>query len=147
MKSFSDWISLSVIIVYCIPVVLYFLTKQTTHLNALLGTFSTILLTEFLKHRVIKGKSTRPSGATDCNLLCDDGDQAGRPGMPSGHSSTVAFFAAYYFQETTNPWIRAALLGYASLVMWSRYEKRCHRPSQIATGAFIGILMCVLFRT
>jgi membrane-associated phospholipid phosphatase len=106
-----------------------------------------MFFTEFLKHNVIKERSTRPSGAKDCNLLCDDGNQAGRPGMPSGHSSTVAFFAAYYFQQTTNPWIRAALLGYASLVMWSRYDKKCHRPTQIALGAFIGIVMCVLFRT
>lgn len=98
----------------------------------------TTSLSEFLKHYVIRDASPRPPGATDCNLLCNDGNQVGQPGMPSSHSAEVAFFASYYWNETKNPILRGLLVLYAAAVMTSRYLKRCHTISQIGVGALLG---------
>jgi membrane-associated phospholipid phosphatase len=74
----------------------------------------------------------------NCNFLCDDGNQAGRPGMPSSHSAEVAFFSGFYYHQTTNPIIRSLLVIYAGLVMLSRYVKKCHTINQIGVGALLG---------
>ena len=92
-----------------------------------------------IKYFIVGAASPRPKGATNCNFLCNDGDQSGRPGMPSGHSSEVAFFSGFYYQQTTNPFIRGLLVTYAGLVMMSRYIKRCHTINQIAAGALLGL--------
>jgi membrane-associated phospholipid phosphatase len=59
--------------------------------------------------------------------------------MPSGHSSEVAFFLGFYYQQTDNKFIRGFLVIYAGLVMLSRYLKKCHTISQIFFGALLGL--------
>jgi len=117
------------------------MNQHTNHIKAFVGLFATTGIGEFIKHYIIKEASPRPNGAKDCNLWCNDGKQGGRPGMPSGHSSQVTFFASFYYGKTENKWIRAALIGYALLVMVSRYEKRCHTIPQIAAGALLGFFI------
>ena len=136
---FPTLCSLSLIMVYIVPLILYLTTHQWIHVMAFLGTVGTASLSESIKYGLIKEASPRPKGASDCNLWCNDGKQEGKPGMPSGHSSTVSFFSAFYFQQTQNPWIRASLVAYAALVMWSRYEKRCHTLNQIVVGSAFGL--------
>jgi membrane-associated phospholipid phosphatase len=131
--------SLSLLLVYILPLLLYIINHQLIHLIAVAGAVGTASLSEFIKYALIKGASPRPKGASDCNLWCNDGKQEGNPGMPSGHSSTVTFFSAFYYQQTTNPWIRAGLVLYALLVMWSRYEKKCHSVNQIVSGSLLGL--------
>jgi membrane-associated phospholipid phosphatase len=72
-------------------------------------------------------------------LLCNDGDQSGRPGMPSSHSAEAAFFSAYYFELTDNMYIKVLLIIYALSIMISRYLKKCHNFNQIAVGAILGV--------
>lgn len=138
---FQDYISMSVGLFYIIPLILYILTNQTFHLKGWLGLLSTLGISEMLKNDFIKESNPRPKGARNCNLLCNDGNQEGRPGMPSGHSSTVVYFTSFYYQHTTNPWIKGLLVLYALLVMTSRYLKRCHSLSQIAAGSMLGLFM------
>ena len=134
-----DSISTSVIALYIIPFLLYILTGNYIHFKAFLGTAGTTIISETIKHFFIGKASPRPQGAKNCNLMCNDGAQSGQPGMPSGHSSEVAFFSGFYYQQTTNPIIRSLLVGYAGLVMLSRYIKRCHTINQIVAGALLGL--------
>lgn len=138
-------ISFSVVFLYLIPVVITIYTQQVKHLFGLIGLYSTLLFSEFLKHYVIQDRSPRPKGATDCNLLCNDGNQEGRPGMPSSHSAEVAFFAGYYWDQVEHPLLRLLLVTYAIAVMVSRYLKRCHTIHQIGAGALLGLVLSALW--
>jgi len=137
----QDAISISAAFMYLVPVIGFIINQNMIHVKVFLGLFATTGIGEFIKHYIIKEASPRPTGAKNCNLWCNDGKQGGRPGMPSGHSSQVTFFASFYYGQTKNEWIRAALIGYALLVMVSRYEKRCHTLPQIAAGALLGFLI------
>jgi len=134
-----DTISMSVISLYIIPFLLYIFTGNYIHLKAFLGIIGTTIISETIKYFFIGEASPRPQGARDCNLMCNDGNQSGQPGMPSSHSSEVAFFSGFYYQQTTNPIIRSLLVGYSGLVMISRYIKRCHTINQIVAGALLGL--------
>ncbi len=138
-------ISFSVVFLYLVPIVLAIYTQQVKHLLGFVGLYGTTLFSEFLKHYVVQGRSPRPKGATDCNLLCNDGNQEGRPGMPSSHSAEVAFFAGYYWDQVENPLLRGVLVAYAFAVMASRYLKRCHTIHQIGAGALLGLILSKAF--
>jgi membrane-associated phospholipid phosphatase len=135
----SDYISISVSLVYIIPLILYTFTGNWIHGKAFLGVTGTTVISETIKYFFIGTASPRPTGAKNCNMLCNDGNQAGQPGMPSSHSAEAAFFLGYYYQQTTNPFIRIALILYAVLIMISRYIKRCHTVNQIGAGALLGL--------
>lgn len=136
---FSDILSMSVGGLYLVSASLYYITGNVVHLKALFGLAGTTILSETIKKIFIGNLSVRPRGASNCNLLCDDGNQAGRPGMPSSHSAGVAFFTGYYFQLTHNPILKLGLIVYAILVMYSRYTKKCHTIAQIIVGAILGM--------
>lgn len=137
--SIPDLLSKSVILLYAIPLVLYVVTGNIIHFKGFLGVAGTTIITETIKYFFIGKSNPRPEGAKDCNLLCNDGNQSGKPGMPSSHSSSVAFFSGFYYQQTDNKFIRGALVVYAGLVMLSRYLKKCHSISQILVGALLGV--------
>lgn len=137
--NFANTLSISVIYLYIIPFILYIFTHNPIHFKAFLGISGTTILSETLKFFFIRGASPRPKGARDCDLLCTDGNQEGKPGMPSSHSATVAFFSSFYYQQTTNPIIKSVLVIYAGLVMLSRYIKRCHTINQIIVGTVLGV--------
>jgi membrane-associated phospholipid phosphatase len=129
---------MSVGFTYFIPLILYIVSTNKTHLGAFVGLGLTTIISESLKPFFAK-VSPRPIGAKDCNLLCNDGPQRGRPGMPSSHSATVVFFASFYYHETNNITIKATLIGYAISVMISRYVKKCHTVAQIIGGGLLGL--------
>jgi acid phosphatase family membrane protein YuiD len=137
----QDIISSSVIVLYIIPISLYYISGNIIHLKAFIGTAATPFISEFIKLFIIKDKSPRPIGARNCNVLCNDGNQSGQPGMPSSHSAQVAFFTGFYYQNTNNITLRICLIIYSGLVMVSRYIKRCHTINQIVTGAFLGVCL------
>lgn len=135
-------------LMYVVPIIGYLLTQKSYYIIGFAGLFGTLCIGEFLKHIVIQDRSPRPAGAEDCNLWCNDGAQAGRPGMPSTHSAQAIFFATFYSHYASRPWITFVLYGYAILVMLSRYIKQCHTLPQIITGAALGwgISWCVRYR-
>lgn len=143
-----DLISISAGGMYAVPFILYFMTYDHHQLLGFIGLVATLGIGEFIKHYIIKTASPRPKGAADCNLWCNDGNQEDRPGMPSGHSSQVVFFASFYYSQTKSPWIRSLLVMYALAVMYARYAKHCHTIPQIATGALLGFIIskCVYHR-
>jgi acid phosphatase family membrane protein YuiD len=99
---------------------------------------STVFISESIKLYIIGKGNPRPKGAEDCNLFCNDGDQSGKPGMPSSHSALVSFFSGFYLQQTSDDYLRIILVVYALLVMLSRYLKRCHTINQIIVGGLLG---------
>ena len=136
--NFQDFISNSILIIYVIPIILYGITRKPYHKIAFIGALATNAISEIIKHVFIKDISPRPQGAMNCDIMCSNGNQEGKPGMPSSHAATIAFFATYYYCHTSNLYIRAILIGYALLVMMSRYHKRCHTVPQIMVGALLG---------
>lgn len=134
-----DVLSKSVILIYVIPLVLFLVTGNQVHFKGFLGVAGTTIISETLKFFFIGKTSPRPEGAKDCNLLCNDGNQSGKPGMPSSHSASAAFFSGFYYQQTENKYVRTVLVIYTGLVMLSRYLKRCHSISQVLVGAFLGV--------
>jgi membrane-associated phospholipid phosphatase len=140
LTNLMNTISMSVGLIYVIPVVLYYITGNIVHLKAFLGVSGTTIISETIKYFFIGKASPRPQGATDCNMLCNDGNQEGRPGMPSSHSASVTFIYGFYAQQSlSSPIVNNLLLGYALMVMLSRYIKRCHSLSQIVAGASLGL--------
>lgn len=136
-----DLASMSVLLGYIIPPILFAATKNVIHLKAFIGLLATSVISESLKYNFIKNLSPRPFGATDCNLFCNDGNQAGRPGMPSSHSAEAAFIVGYYYQLIDNKYVRLSLLFYAASIMLSRYLKSCHSIPQIIVGALLGLFL------
>jgi membrane-associated phospholipid phosphatase len=136
-----DLASMSILLAYIIPPILFIYTKNTIHLKAFIGLLGTSTISESIKYNLIKDKSPRPFGATNCNLFCNDGNQAGRPGMPSSHSAEAAFILGYYSQMTNNKYIRLSLLFYAASIMLSRYLKNCHSIPQIVVGTLLGLFL------
>ena len=145
VSSLWDVVSYSVVFLYAVPIVLFLYTQEWTHLKALVGLIGTTLLSETLKYHVFQESSPRPKGATNCNVWCDDGNQEGKPGMPSSHSAEVAFFSSFYYLQTKNPLLRILLVIYAAVVMLSRYLKRCHTLHQIGVGAALGLTLSWCF--
>ena len=146
LNQLNNIISMSVILVYIIPGILYVYTQNTREIIAIIGAFGTNVLSEGIKYFIIGTRSPRPKGAEGCNLLCTDGIQEERPGMPSGHSALVGFFVGYYWNETSNQWSRPGLLLFAALVMYSRYAKRCHTMQQIILGGLFGLSMSIIIK-
>lgn len=142
--TWDNIISFSVILLYIVPWVRYLLIQHVSELRPFWGMILTVILNEGIKHGIIGEASPRPARARDCNLCVNDGPQGGRPGAPSGHSAQVAFFVGYYLQTLSlSPLSCVALLGYALLVMLSRFTKFCHTLPQIISGAALGSLMSV----
>ena len=136
MDSVWNALSMSILGLFVIPLVFYFVTGSPRHLWVLVGLFVVYLSSEGLKHYVTAPTgwaiTQRPTGASDCNLWCNNGDQEGRPGMPSTHSAEAAYMALMYGSDPKTGgvlwWI------YAAGVMLSRYMKRCHTLPQLLAG-------------
>jgi membrane-associated phospholipid phosphatase len=139
-----DYVSMSAGLLYGIPIILYYFTGDSIQLKGLIGMVGTTAISEVLKRLVIKDSNPRPQGASNCNLLCNDGNQSGRPGMPSSHSAQVAFFTGFYIQQTDSWSLKIVLVVYAAAVMFSRYIKRCHTINQIVGGGLLGVYLSYL---
>jgi len=139
-----DTLSASIGLVFIIPIILFYITGNNIHLKGFLGVTGTTIISESIKYFLIGNASPRPIGAKNCNLLCNDGNQSGKPGMPSSHSASATFFLGFYFQQTENNLIRGCLIIYTALIMISRYLKQCHTISQIGTGALLGLFLSMI---
>jgi membrane-associated phospholipid phosphatase len=141
-----DIISSSTVLFYITPIILFIINKQKKNIIVLSGLIGTLLSSEFIKRFIIDKKSTRPNGAKDCNMLCNDGNQSGKPGMPSSHSAITAFFVLYYFRESDSIIIKILLITILCMVGLSRYIKRCHTIYQIVAGYIYGGICAELTR-
>ncbi len=148
MLSLWNALSVSVIGLYGISLFLFLWTYDIFHLIAFLGLFLVRTLSEGLKTHCKGSTCPRPLGATNCNTFYSDGNQEGRPGMPSTHAAFVTFFVTYYAPILSAPF-RALATLYAMVVIYSRYAKKCHSVIQLASGSVLGggmgLLANVLF--
>lgn len=91
----------------------------------------------------------RPAGAKDCNLLCNDGDSAGKRGLPSGHVSAAAYFFTYMAlmaktQQERTVWLVAGV-ALTSVYGFARMKKKCHNILQVVTGAIHGVVFAFVW--
>jgi len=138
-----DLLSISIGIVYIIPILLYGYTFDSQHLSIWIGIIRTTWISEFIKYAIVGNLSLRPRGACNCNAFCTNGSCENEPGMPSSHSAIVSYFAYSYIAYLTYAQyslIAISLVVYAFLVMLSRYLKRCHTIYQIGAGAILGVI-------
>lgn len=124
-------ISLSELIVFISPIYFWITTYNIIHIIAILGIIVTMIITESIKYWILPTWS-RPKGARGCGLFCSDQNDEGKPGMPSGHMSSLAFYGGFY--KITNP----IFYVYGILVAMSRWGKRCHSIDQILGGTVLG---------
>ena len=144
----QDLLSISLSVVYIIPILCYGYTFDPQHLSIWIGILRTTCISEFIKYAVVGNRSVRPIGARDCNLFCTNVPCEHEPGMPSSHSAIVVYFACSYIAYASYaqyPLITIGLLVYALLVMLSRYLKRCHTIYQIGAGAILGVSSYLFF--
>lgn len=134
----QDLISTTIILLYGITFMMYLITGNVYHIIVAIGLWGTAGISEFIKHHIIKTYSPRPEGAFNCNVLCTDGSQAGKPGMPSSHAAASIFFVIMYWKYTKNPYVRTLLLIYYLLILQSRYFKNCHSIPQLIVGSLVG---------
>ena len=137
MLSIWNVLSVSVVGLYGISLFLFLWTYDVFHLIAFLGLLLVRILSEGLKTQCKGSTCPRPLGATNCNTFCSDGNQEGRPGMPSTHAAFVTFFVTYYAPILSAP-LRTLAILYAAAVIYSRYAKKCHSVIQLASGSVLG---------
>jgi len=135
----QDIISSSIPILYIISIMMYFKTNNVYHLFIVFGLWTTAGISEFIKYYIIQKNSVRPDGAVNCNIWCNNGNQEGKPGMPSSHAAVTTFFVIIYWNYTKNPYIRTLLLIYYFLILQSRFYKNCHTVPQLMMGTLLGL--------
>jgi membrane-associated phospholipid phosphatase len=150
-----NFISFSTIVFPLVFLGKYLLTSNNNYLLALGGLIFTNLLSEFLKYNIFC-RNTRPALANNCNLNNNDGQQGGKPGMPSSHAAITTYFVLSYISidYSINNRIDYPLYGfmlaYLYLVLLSRYRKHCHSIEQLIAGFVLGasvfVIQQVLFK-
>lgn len=140
-----DFISLTILLCFVMPLVLYSQSGQKKHIKAFFGLIFILLFSEFLKRYIIREKSVRPSDAYNCNTFCNDGKVGGKAGMPSSHSAVVWFFIGFYFSDLENS-MKSISIIFGILMILSRYYKKCHTISQIVAGSLLGLSSGLLLK-
>ena len=134
-----DIISLTLIPLILSPIYFWYSTQNTYHLVGFAGIMITSLSVDFLKKFIFPNQH-RPPKAKGCDLFCLHETDEDRPGMPSGHAATVAFYGTFY--SIKNP----LYIIYVILMAASRYMKNCHSIPQIIAGLLFGAGMGLLFK-
>lgn len=147
----NDIISASILIMIGYPIIQYLVTHEEKYIFMLVGLIFTDIITKIFKHTTREiPMFSRPNGACDCDLLSKNGSQENKPGFPSGHMATTAFFAIYLLFQGgispfKNPILLTASLFFVSLMGYVRYVKKCHSIVQIVAGTFLGGAMGAIF--
>ena len=154
--SIYDWISASNMGVIIFPFIQYVITMDPMYLAIIAGMLGTHFVHVGLKVLSFKYWAERfdfvkrPRGALNCDMLCRGGDASGRPGFPSGHMSTAAFFCVFIGLLVWNRALPQKYLVVACGCLYivatgiARYKKRCHNIVQIIAGTLLGGLMAVI---
>jgi membrane-associated phospholipid phosphatase len=148
MNTIADIISLSIIIVFLLPWILFVATNKLVFLVFGIATLCVDGSTKIWK-RIFGTHSIfgRPKGACNCDIFNSNGDQSGRRGFPSGHMTVVTFvttvMALMYPNVATN------MIGISLVIAmgWARHHKKCHNLAQIITGAIYGCMLAIIFYT
>lgn len=120
----SELVSSTVIMCYVYPAFMYLMTGQIAHLKALIGLLLVTVVVSVLKLHLAE---PRPLTA-GCSLSGE------KYGFPSGHVSAVTTFTLLYRVN----WLLSS--AWILLVGWSRVNKNCHTPRQVAGGFVTGLI-------
>jgi membrane-associated phospholipid phosphatase len=81
----------------------------------------------------------RPPGAAACDAFCIGPVVEGRPGFPSGHTTTIAMFITSLWLQYSDPRILYIGVPWILIMGWARVAKRCHSWVQVFGGLILGI--------
>lgn len=163
--TFWNTLSASILGIIIYPIIQLILTGHSLYIIMITGILVTDLTTRFLKW-VSKstGSSTlsflkRPVDAKDCDILCTNGTQGGKPGMPSGHMAMVLFFITFVYMMQIHSldsvvhklmFIVLAII-YIAMMGYDRYRRKCHTFLQVLSGSvlgtIIGSIMALVFKS
>lgn len=111
----------------------------------LLLKYSTVNIITFLGKNLLPSNSItlRPDNSCKCSFFEDD--KIPQPGFPSGHVSITSFFMFNYL-KTHKPKLFEKIIAIQLILLmgWSRWNKRCHTPLQIAAGVINGAVCASL---
>ena len=150
--TFADWISVSSVGIIMYPCIQYILTLDPAYAAAVVGLLATHLVNASGKLAAVKWRGSeewtrRPDGARDCDMMCRNGDVSGKPGFPSGHMSTAAFFCVFIGLLAWRRHVSSKYLvlvcgcAYVVLTAYARLKKKCHNEVQVVAGALLGAVM------
>lgn len=144
-----DYVSVSVVGLILYPLLMLIITRNYfMYVPFLLGIIITDLYTKIIKkhfnsHKILQ----RPDNAFNSDIFCRNGDQSGKPGMPSGHVAMTTFFFTFIYFINKNA-RHELFIGfgvfYILLMGAARYNKNCHNISQVTVGAFIGMVNAMI---
>ena len=154
----ADWVSVSIIAITLFPL-LSIAVNGSFAVNTLLliGTTITHLVCKNIKlltYKIDKDIFKRPIGASNCNIMCHNGNVSGKPGFPSGHVAQATFFFTFLslalFYKTgkklNNSFIFVSI-SYIGLTCFARLYKKCHTPMQVLAGFITGIIIAFMLYT
>lgn len=143
----ADYISSSIIALVCYPFLRFLETQDVKYLYFGVCLIAIDLSTKVIKYltRNLGDLFTRPELATGCDILCREGPCGNKPGFPSGHMTTAAFFSTVFY--LTNPSVVTASVGISIIIAtaWARYIKNCHNVLQICAGGIYGVIGGAVF--
>lgn len=139
----ANTVSLFINALFFIPIVIAVLLKRASIALITLEMVVGAISVEFIKPLF---DSPRPAGATACNLLCNSGSWAGKPGFPSGHMTITSVFATSMAFLYPTPLAIGSCVALVLAMGWSRYAKKCHTLTQIIGGTLYGFAIAVLFK-
>lgn len=150
IKSIWDIISCSEAVLFVLPVVLFYQTNDYSHLTRLATLLATMFSGEAIKYYIIGDASPRPIEAYDCDMFCNNGNQGGKPGMPSTHMAVASAFSILYLPKPISTSITQPIAFYFLLLVGAmasaRYYKKCHTIEQIIAGTLFGITCGLIYR-
>ncbi len=123
----------------------------------ILGYLTSIFMAQLLKYIMFPffDFAKRPQGACGCDYISQKGDVSGRPGCPSGHMSTTAYFVVFnllllknsnFIKSNFNKWLFIFMNIVLLIAMgWARYYKNCHSIIQIVLGIMLGSILAIFF--
>lgn len=99
----------------------------------------------------------RPSEAFNCNIINKGGDYSGKPGFPSGHTTTasVIYFILLleYFDKNNTYKQRQNLIGVliVTLILMlltclARVKSKCHTIPQVISGVILGLIIAIIYK-
>ena len=168
----ADYISLIPIVIYFGLLYSFLISPIKNHLDLI---FLIVILFSDLSVKFFKSMkypdfmydiTRRPKGASNCDLFSRKGPvKYGKPGFPSGHMTTVTFFAVFiillgyhnFLSNTSanNKNIITFMKEYKTLIItnllliiltgWARYYKECHNLFQVSGGFLLGSLYAIIF--
>lgn len=145
-----DCIKVSDVILNCIPYIGYFLPdfSLSESINLTFASYFVLIANVCIKYIFqqigshfnfelpLLGSFCRPM-TPNCSLLTPPGSM----GMPSGHTQTVVFVAAYlFYRYGGKSKITIALAIAAIIVMYCRVESRKHSVQQVIVGFMFGVI-------